>query len=68
MRNVPHRFVCLNTWSSINGAIWELPDPLVGGDLLEEVRHWGRALGGNSLAPLPVPHLSLLPVGGWNDI
>jgi hypothetical protein len=53
----PHRLICLNTWSSIGGIVWE---GLGGVDLLEEVCHWGWALRFNRVAPLLVCSLCLM--------
>jgi hypothetical protein len=38
MRNVPHRLICLNTWSPAGGTLWEGLE----GVALEEVWSWLR--------------------------
>lgn len=39
MRSVPHILMCLNTWFSAAGTIWEVVEPPEGRGLLEETRH-----------------------------
>ena len=39
--NEYHQLICLKTWSSVGGIVWE---GLRGVALLEEVCHWEKAL------------------------
>lgn len=52
MRNVPHRLMCLNTWSLVGGVIWGSMRSLGGKALLEEEHHWG----GGTMKFIAWPH------------
>lgn len=57
----PHWFMCLNTWSPDDGAVWKVVDSFRGGGgaLLEEVGQWRQAW--QIYSPISFPVYSLLP-------
>ena len=61
MKNVPPRLLRLTTLGHQLVVLFgEVMEALADGALLEEICHWGWALGVHSPAPLPI--VSLLPV------
>lgn len=68
MTNVPHRFKCLTTWSSVDGAVWDNYRTFRSWVLAVGSMscHWGTvrwALAFYSLAPLPLFLLCFLVLG-----
>ena len=54
------RLMCLNSWSSVSGTLWE---GLGGVTLSQELCHWGWTLRFLKHMPFPVSPLCLVPAG-----